>query len=135
MIDVMVAGVVALVILSGAFEVATDLVALSNQTYSNLVARTSLRDLEGRWKGMAESERLTLLEVRSLCDEAAPALASWCENLSAQFARRQLHSRECLRESASGSLQATIVWSATGESEQVGQCWLESEKSQHHEWH
>ena len=134
MIDVMVAGVVALVILAGAFEVATDLVALSNQTYNNLVARTSLRDLEGRWRGLAESERHTLLEAWSLCDEAAPALASWCANLSAQFAPRQLHSRQCLRESASASLQATIVWSAAGESGQVGQCWLESEKSQHHEW-
>ena len=135
MIDVMVAGVVALVILAGAFEVASDLVTLSHQTYNKLVARTSLLDLEGRWRGLAESERHTLLEARSLCDEAAPALASWCENLSREFARRQLHSRECLRESASGSLQATIVWSGTGGSKQVGQCWLDSEKSHHHEWH
>ena len=134
MIDVMVAGVVALVILAGAFEVGSDLVTLSNQTYNNLIARTSLLDLEGRWRGLAESERHTLIEQRSLCDEAAPALASWCENLSAQFARRQLHSRQCLRESASASLQATIVWSAAGESKQVGQCWVESEKSHHHEW-
>ena len=134
MIDVMVAGVVALVILAGAFEVASDLVTLSHQTYNKLVARTSLLDLEGRWRGLAESERHTLIEQRSLCDEAAPALASWCENLSAQFARRQLRSRACLRERASGRLQATIVWSAAGESGQVGQCWLDSEKSLHHEW-
>jgi hypothetical protein len=133
-IDVMVAGVIALVMLAGAFEVVSDLVNLSNQTYNNLIVRTSLLDLEGRWRGLAESERHTLLEQRSLCNEGAPALASWCENLSAQFARRQLRSRACLRERASGHLQATIVWSAAGESGQVGQCWLESEKSHHHEW-
>ena len=134
MIDVMVAGVVALVILAGAFEVGSDVVTLSNQTYNNLIVRTSLLDLEGRWRGLTESERHTLLEQRSLCNEAAPALASWCENLSAQIARRQLRSRACLRERASGHVQATIVWSAAGELGQVGQCWLESEKFHHHEW-
>ena len=135
MIDVMVAGVIALVILAGAFEVGSDLVTLSNQTYNNLIVRTSLLDLEGRWRGLAESERHSLLEQQSLCDEGAPALASWCENLSAQFARRYLRSRACLRERAVGHLQATIVWSTSGESGQVGQCWLASEKSHHHEWH
>ena len=134
MIDVMIAGVIALVILAGAFEVASDLLAVSNQTYNNLIVRTSLLDLEGRWRALAESERHTLLEQPSLCNESAPALASWCEGLSDQFTRRQLHSRACLREWASGQLQATIVWSAALKSEQVGQCWLESEKSQHHEW-
>jgi len=135
MIDAVVAGALAVVVLAGAYKLSGDLFVIGDETYHSLIARTSLLDLEGRWRGLAGSGRQALLEAGSLCNEDAPVLASWCEGLSAQFARRQLHSLACLRKLASGHLQATIVWSATGDSGLVGRCWLGSEKSHHHEWH
>ena len=131
MIDVMVAGVIALVVLVGAYQLTNDAVAMGNQTYNNLIARVSLLSLEGRWRGLAEPDR-HLLEGTSLCDGRAKGLGSWCDELSANFATRQRQSEACLREQAPGRLQAMIVWSEPGVP--LPQCWQVTQQSRRHEW-
>ena len=132
MIDVMVAGVIALIVLVGAYQLTNDAAAMSNETYNNLIARVSLLSLEGRWRGLAESDRRRLLDSTSLCHVSMEVLGSWCDELFMKFAKLRRHSEACLRQQASGQLQARIVWSDLGMP--PPQCWRATEKSQRHDW-
>lgn len=132
MIDVLVAGVIALVVLVGAYQLTNDAVAMGNQTYNHLIARVALLSLEGRWRGLAGSDRRRLLEGTSLCHARAKGFRSWCEELSAKFATRQRQSEACLRERAPGRLQAMIVWSEPGVP--LPQCWQVTLHARRHEW-
>ena len=135
MIDVMVAGVLALVILIGVYKVTNDLLDLRSQAYNHVIARASLLSLESRWRGLTESDRLTLLQGEYICNSSITPLDHWCDQLATQFAGRQLQSRACLRELAAGRWQAIVVWGSLGESGALRSCWKEAEQSQYRTWH
>lgn len=122
LIDVMVAGVVALVLLAGIYALATDTVQIGDRTREQLVARVALINLEGEWRLLTPEEQVELLARPLLCDSSKvregdqpQRVEDWCADLVNAFLAHGEPVLVCLlRSLPSGAIRATIVWGEDG---------------------
>ena len=65
--DVLVAAFVALVVMTGIYSLATEVVAEGERTRKLFIARVALINLEGEWRQLTLQERSELFTHSSLC--------------------------------------------------------------------
>ena len=118
LIDVTVAGIVALVLLAAVYGLATDTVQVGERTREQLMARVALINLEGEWRLLTPEERLELLASPSFCasgevwEGGGPQrMEDWCAALVEVFSAHGEPVLACLsRLLPSGAMRATIAW-------------------------
>lgn len=118
LIDVTVAGIVALVLLAGVYGLATDTVQVGERTREQLMARVALINLEGEWRLLTPEERVELLASPSFCasggvrEGGGPRrMEDWCAALVEVFSAHEEPVLACLsRLLPSGAMRATIAW-------------------------
>jgi hypothetical protein len=118
LIDVTVAGIVALVLLAGVYGLATDTVQVGERTREQLMARVALINLEGEWRLLTPEERVELLASPSVCasgevrEGGGPQrMEDWCAALVEVFSAHGEPVLACLsRLLPSGAMRATIAW-------------------------
>ena len=118
LIDVTVAGIVALVLLAAVYGLATDTVQVGERTREQLMARVALINLEGEWRLLTPEERLELLASPSFCASGGvregggpQRMEDWCAALVEVFSAHGKPVLACLsRLLPSGAIRATIAW-------------------------